>query len=145
MSSWNFVLSWVQHEKSFIISGPGKLACADSFFPQHFQVYYQSVIKFSSTWRSGSGKKLRPSLILIYEYAHKVRNKTNLNLLVPLSKGKVWKKAKIRNRYNQVPHRPRTPYGKVTKHKKTSQTREPSGQPFPPKVITRLQGTYKKL
>ena len=33
----------------------------------------------------------------------------------PCSLGNVSKKAKIRNRYNQVPHRPRTPHGKVTK------------------------------
>ena len=39
---------------------------------------------------------------------------------------------KAKNRYNQVPHRPRTTHRKVTKHKKTSHTREPRGQPPPP-------------
>ena len=48
----------------------------------------------------------------------------------------VRKKAKIRNGYNQVTHL--TSDTKVTKHKKTSHTREPRGQPFP-----RLQETDK--
>ena len=40
---------------------------------------------------------------------------------------KVKKNANIRNRYNQVPHLAQN----VTKHKKTSHTRQPRGQPFP--------------
>ena len=38
------------------------------------------------------------------------------------------KKTKNSNPYNQVPHL--IPEGKVTKHQKTSHTREPRGQPF---------------
>ena len=52
-------------------------------------------------------------------------------LCVNIEAYKVIKEAMIRNRYNQVPHRPRTPRGKVTKHNKTPHTREPRGQAFP--------------
>ena len=43
---------------------------------------------------------------------------------------KVSKGAKIRNRYNQVPHLTQDTNGKVTNSQKTPQT-EPRGQPFP--------------
>ena len=42
------------------------------------------------------------------------------------------KKAKIKNRYNQVPHLTQdTVWESDKKHKKNSHTREPRGQPFP--------------
>ena len=50
---------------------------------------------------------------------------------------KVKKNANIRNRYNQVPHLAQN----VTKHKKTSHTRQPRGQPFPSR---RLQGCINR-
>ena len=52
------------------------------------------------------------------------------------------KKEKTRNRYNQVPQLTGDPYGKVTKHKETSDTRETRGLSFP---STRLQGTDKTV
>ena len=53
---------------------------------------------------------------------------------------KVKKKAKTRNRYNQVPHWPETSYGKVTKTQGniTHKTAKRS-------VITGLQGTDNRL
>ena len=48
-----------------------------------------------------------------------------INILMKVSKG-----AKIRNRYNQVPHLTQDTNGKVTNSQKTPQT-EPRGQPFP--------------
>ena len=44
---------------------------------------------------------------------------------------KVGKKAKIRNRYNQVPHLTQDTEWGVTKTQETSHTRKPRGQSFP--------------
>ena len=53
---------------------------------------------------------------IFYEPKQKANNKSN-------------KVAKIRNRYNQVPHLTQDTHGKVTNSQKTPQTR--AGQPFP--------------
>ena len=55
---------------------------------------------------------------------------------------KVRKKANIRNRYNQIPHPTRTPYGKVTKHTKTSYQRDRRSV-LSQQLITMLLGTEK--
>ena len=45
----------------------------------------------------------------------------------------------IRNRYNQVPHIPRTPYEKIKEHNNLSHTRGPRGHAISQQMTTRLQ------
>ena len=69
---------------------------------------------------------------------------------ITITKICVKKKAKIRNRYNQVPHLTRATIWEKQKHKETSHTIEQRGQSFPSrrpqgcKEQTRPQNTVSK-
>ena len=94
---------------------------------QHMRVWYLSHCRVSNmqTWQS-------------LRYSHKWHTNGLPEILVPLLNCRVQmcrlirvsKGAKIRNRYNQVPHLTQDTNGNVTNSQKTPQT-EPRGQPFP--------------
>ena len=76
----------------------------------------------------GSAKALDEMCKSRDELCSDFRNNPEVLVITPiLSILKVRKKAKIRDRYNQVPHQTQ----KRSKHKKTSHKREPRGQLFP--------------
>ena len=67
----------------------------------------------------------------------------SLNFFQKLSRNEESKtrKAKIRDRYNQVPHLTHTPYGKVTKTQENTTQKRAKRSTLSKQVITRLQVT----
>ena len=111
MSRINFMLSWVEYEKSFITSGPGiqhkiqvgmciqqklKSVCASAQSDQS--------LSFTAWWNIGAMATHRAPIKDWPDH----RGQSSVYSMPPR------KRAKIRNRYNQAPHLTQDTNGKVT-------------------------------